>query len=195
MPGGGRLRTPIVRGLRVVLPLAALAILSMLFLLARNPSPDIAIPYVDPEGGDLAQRTGMTAPRFAGVTPDGARYTLSAARAVPDGDEGAASVVALDWRAADGTAAELRAGHAALQDGTIHMTDDVRMTTSAGWVLTAPAIDADTDASLITAPSVVQAAGPFGTVEAGGAVLARNEAGEHVLDLNGGVRLIYDPRP
>lgn len=39
------LRTSIVRLLRVILPLAALALLSVLFLLARKPDPQAAIPY------------------------------------------------------------------------------------------------------------------------------------------------------
>ena len=38
MRSAGRLRSRVVRALRVLLPLAALGVLSMLFLLARSPS-------------------------------------------------------------------------------------------------------------------------------------------------------------
>lgn len=188
----GRLRSRVVRALRVLLPLAALGVLSVLFLLARNPSPEIAIPYVEADGSDLTQRSGMTAPRFAGVSSDGARVTLSAARADPSGERASAEDLALEWAAPDLTAT-LRAGSGTVDGDTIRLDGGARMTTSTGWTLSAPSFTADTAASRITAPADVQASAPFGTVEAGSLSLSRREDGDHVLDLNGGVRLLYRP--
>lgn len=192
MRSAGRTRSRIVRALRVLLPLAALGVLSMLFLLARNPSPDTSIPYVELDGADLTQRTGMTAPRFAGVSSDGARVTLSAARADPSGERASAEDLALEWASPDLTAT-LRAGSGNVEGDTIRLDGGARMTTSTGWTLTAPSFAADTAAGRITAPADVRATAPFGTIEAGSLSLSRARDGNHVLDLNGGVRLIYRP--
>ena len=110
---------------------AALGVLSMLFLLARSPSPETAIPYVEGDGADLARRTGMTAPRFAGVSADGARVTLSAARADPAGTDGRAEDLALEWQA-DGVTARVRAGSGAVEGGLIRLDGGAEMTTSTG---------------------------------------------------------------
>ena len=155
MRSAGRLRSRVVRALRVLLPLAALGVLSMLFLLARSPSPETAIPYVEGDGADLARRTGMTAPRFAGVSADGARVTLSAARADPAGTDGRAEDLALEWQA-DGVTARVRAGSGAVEGGLIRLDGGAEMTTSTGWTLSAPGFAADTAAGRITSPGAVR---------------------------------------
>ena len=184
----------VIRWLRVLLPLAALAILSGLFLLGRSPDPDNAIPYADGAPGDRAARPGMTAPDYAGVTADGATLTLRAARADPAGDSGSASGVMLDWRAPDGLAASVTAGAAGLKDGRITLAQGVRATLSSGWILTAPDMIADTATDWLSAPAQVEALAPFGRLTAGGMALSRGtRGGAHVLELNGGVRLLYQP--
>lgn len=185
--------TRVIRWLRVLLPLAALAILSGLFLLGRSPDPERAIPYADGAAGDRTARPGMTAPDYAGVTAGGATLTLRAARADPAGDSGSASQVMLDWRAPDGLAASVTAGAATLDTGRIALAQGVRATLSSGWVLTAPAMTADTATDRLSAPAQVAALAPFGRLTAGGMVLSRGPGGAHVLELNGGVRLLYQP--
>lgn len=186
-------RSRVIRWLRALLPLAALAILSGLFLLGRSPDPENAIPYAEGAGDEMARQPGMTAPDYAGVTPDGAVLTLRAARAAPAGDEGSASHVTLDWRAPDGLAASVTAGAAGIDGDRIALAEGVRMTLSSGWVLTTPDMAADTDADRLTAPGRVEGLAPFGRLSAGGMVLSRGPDGAHVLELNGGVRLLYQP--
>lgn len=186
-------RTRIVHGLRILLPLVALAILSMLFLLARHPDPDAAIPYVQGDAADGARAPGMSGPRFSTVTPDGAVVTFSAAQAGVTAGGGVARRPALDWRTRDGLDAALTAGTGTQDGGRIVLSDGVDLTLSSGWRLTAPRIEADTDESRLTAPDAVSAAAPFGTVQAGGMVLSRGPSGAPVLELNRGVRLLYRP--
>lgn len=184
-------RTQIVRGLRVILPLAALAILSMLFLLARKPDPESAIPYAQGRLEDLARSPGMTGPTFSTVTAQGATVTLSAARADPAG--GTARDLTLDWQARDGTGAHLTAGAAEQAEGRIRLTGDVDIALASGWRLLAPQVEADTAASRLTAPGPLRVTAPFGTIEAGGMVLSAADGDRQVLELNRGVRLIYRP--
>ena len=134
----------------------------------------------------------MTAPRFAGVSADGARVTLSAARADPAGTDGRAEDLALEWQA-DGVTARVRAGSGAVEGGLIRLDGGAEMTTSTGWTLSAPGFAADTAAGRITSPGAVRVTAPFGTLDAGGMDLARAENGDHVLDLKGRVRLLYRP--
>lgn len=182
--------------MRFLLPLSALAILSTLFLFGRAPengTPEI--PYADVDAQDLVQNPRMTQPEYATVTADGAEINLIAQEVTPDhGDGGAASGLQLSWRSAEGLAANLTAPDVDFDNGTISMSGGVRMTTSSGWALTSPRIDAATDRSVITAPETVTGFAPFGELQAGAMTLSAGENPDsHVLNFNGGVRLIYQP--
>ena len=197
-------RTRIVRWLRVLLPLAALATLSTLFLLGRKPGETPNIPYARVDAEQMARDPRMIAPQYAAVTPDGAQITLRADEAAPDPAKGGgASGLRLNWQAPDGLTADLTAPEASVGDSAtgVNLTGGVRMTTSSGWVVTAPQIDAATDRSRISAPAGVTAEAPFGQLTAGAMDLslaapaagADDAADSHVLNFTGGVRLIYQP--
>ncbi|MFC3570788.1 hypothetical protein [Paracoccus sp. TOH] len=189
-------RSCIVAWLRVILPLAALALLSVLFLLGRKPEPDANIPYADVNPQELAERQAVTQPTYAGVTEDGAQISVTGAEAVPDaGGGGAAKAVRMTLRARDGRAADVSAGAASLQGDQIRLGEGARMTTADGWVLTAPEFLASTTAGTVVSEQEVNALAPFGELTAGRMELkpSGEGSGDHVLDLSGGVRLIYRP--
>lgn len=191
------LRSRIVHWLRVILPLAALALLSVLFLLARKPDPEAAIPYADVDPRDLAERQAVTSPRYAGVTDDGARVSIDSTEAAPgDGPgQGSARTVRMTIRAKDGRAADVSAGTAALEGDAILLQDGARMTTADGWIVTAPEFHASRVAGTVNADQEVNVLAPFGDLTAGQMELRPlgDGTGDHVLDLSGGVRLIYQP--
>nr|WP_232014486.1 hypothetical protein [Cereibacter sphaeroides] len=90
-PRPDNLHSRLVSWLKVVLPLAALAILSTLFLVARTINPDDAIPYADVDVADRVREPRITAPTWAGITSDGAALSVEAAAARPGqapGEEG-----------------------------------------------------------------------------------------------------------
>lgn len=188
-------RTRIVRWLRVLLPLVALAILSTLFLLSKEPGEDPSIPYADVDAADMVADPRMTAPEYAGVTADGAAITLRADALRGDAEgQGSAEALRMTWRAEGGLAADMTAPDASVDDGTIHLKGGVRMTTSSGWAVTTPAIDSATDRARIVAPGDVRAFAPFGELTAGAMELSRDDAnGDHLLNFTNGVRLIYQP--
>ncbi|AXC49158.1 hypothetical protein DRW48_05200 [Paracoccus suum] len=197
----GNLRSCIVAWLRVLLPLAALAILSTLFLLSRRPDPERAIPYASVDAEARARDPQITAPTYAGVTPDGARISLIADSATParDGDGiGGAKGLRLDWHAQDGLEAWLTAPQARMEGGDITLTGGVMVRTSTGWRLDAPQVTTSTNRALIGAEGGVAAQAPFGEVTASTMQITRQPAAEgapeaHVLDFTGGVRLVYLP--
>ncbi|MCF3973849.1 hypothetical protein [Paracoccus salsus] len=196
-------RTRVVRWLRVLLPLLALAILSTMFLFSRKPATEPQIPYAEVDAEQMAREPRIVAPRFSGVTSDGAELLLRARDAAltdADGRESARDLQ-LTWRRPDGLEAELTAPDARVAEGVIGLRGGVRMATSSGWTLEAPQIDAATDRSLIAARDGVSAAAPFGRITAqemqllpqGGVEGEAGTGGSTVLNFSGGVRLIYQP--
>lgn len=186
-------RRRVVLWLRVILPLAALAILSTLFLLSRRAEPDAAIPYVQDDGEAEARAPGITGPRFSTVTADGAVVTFRAGRFNPGQGGGTARQPVLAWRTRDGLRTTLSAGTGQQDGGHIVLGGGVDMALSSGWTLRAPQVEADTAASRLTAPGPVAVTAPFGRLDAGGMVLEADAGAGQVLELNRGVRLIYRP--
>lgn len=191
-------RTRIVRWLRVLLPLAALAILSTLFLFSRHPEVDPRIPYAQVDAEQMARERRMVSPEYSGVTDDGAELSLRASEAAPATGNGSGSAreVRLDWRRGGTLSADLTAPEAGMDDGVIGLRGGVRMTTSSGWRLDAPSLDVATDRSRISAAEGVEAEAPFGSIRADRMDLQPRGAtgdGEAVLNFSGSVRLIYQP--
>ena len=69
----------LVKAAKVVLPFAALAILSTLFLLPRPVDPTRAIPQFGIDIEDLASDPRVTTASYAGVLEDGGALTVTAA--------------------------------------------------------------------------------------------------------------------
>lgn len=188
-------RSRIVAWLRVVMPLAALALLSVLFLLGRKPAPG-GIPYANVDPQELAQNAAMTAPNYAGVTPDGSEVTLTATHARPDAAGGLDSIdaVQMTLTSPEGRKTNLQAGQALMQgDDDVRLTGGVRLTTEDGWIVTAPEFLAGIRDGSLSADEQVNVTAPFGELTAGRMDLRPINGGNHVLDLKGGVRLIYRP--
>ncbi len=188
------MRTRVVAWLRVLLPLAALAILSTLFLLPKSHDPDAAIPYADVDAEALARDPRMTRPEFSGVTEDGAAVTLTAETATPaQAENPEANQLRMTWRAQDGLAADLTAPHGKIDGDLIRLNGGVRVTTSDGWAMTVPVLDTNTTSGLMTGEGGMTAFAPFGRVDADRMEMTRNADGQQVLNLTGSVRLVYQP--
>lgn len=190
-------RSRIVALLRVILPLTALALLSVLFLLGGKPDPDDTIPYADVDPREVAERQMATSPTYAGVTDDGAHLNITGAQAMPGSIEGdgTASSVRMTLRAQDGRAADISAGRAAIEGDQMVLQEGARMTTADGWVVTAPEFHASRSLGTLNADAEVNVRAPFGNLTAAQMELRPlgEGTGDHVLDLSGGVRLIYQP--
>ncbi|MCO6384260.1 MAG: LPS export ABC transporter periplasmic protein LptC [Vannielia sp.] len=187
---------------KIVLPLAALALLSTLFLVARTVDPTNSIPFADVDVNELAREQRISAPNYSGVTRDGSAISIAATTARPD-PENEHRVSATDLRAhletQGGGVYELSSlsgqidtgiGEAVLDGGVI-------ITTPTGYRVTSEAITTALERTEIESPGPVQAEGPAGKLDAGGMRLARaeqgNEASGYLLVFNNGVKLVYTP--
>lgn len=191
--------TRVVGWLKVALPLAALAILSTLFLVARRIDPEAALPYAEVDVEDLAREPRMTAPTYAGTTEDGAALTLSAdeARPASEGVAAQAAGLRLDLATPDGGRTELLAVEAVMDDATrqVMLSGGVTVTTSSGYRLETAEVAAKLDRTGLESRSAVVATGPAGEIRADGMVLSQDNQtpGDYVLVFKGDVRLVYQP--
>lgn len=191
--------TRVVGWLKVVLPLAALAILSTLFLVARRIDPEAALPYAEVDVEELAREPRMTAPTYAGTTSDGASVTLSAdeARPAAEGSPAQAAGLRLDLATPDGGRTELVAADARMDDTAkeLVLSGGVTVTTSTGYRLETAEVAARLDRTGLESRAPVRATGPAGEITAEGMVLSQDNRtpGAYVLVFKGGVRLVYQP--
>ncbi|MGB4828357.1 MAG: LPS export ABC transporter periplasmic protein LptC [Paracoccaceae bacterium] len=189
----------LVGWLKVVLPLAALAILSTLFLLADRIDPTAAIPYAEVDVKDLVRDPRMTAPAYAGTTADGAGITLSATEARPASGEQAAAasgMVAL-VETPDGQRIDISAQRAEFDSAgqVLTLADGVSLTTASGYRIETMSMTARLDRTLIESSAPVQVTAPMGKLDAGSFTLTqdRTDPAAYLLVFNGGVKLIYQP--
>lgn len=189
----------VVAWLKIVLPLVALAILSVLFLVARTIDPAQNLPFADVDIDEITRDQRVSRPNFSSVTADGAAITLSAssARPVPGspgivtGDDISAGIdlpngdridIRSDLAVID-TAAQL----AELQGGVVvDSSDGISLRAEALSVsLNSARLASDTQIEL-TAPGVRLSAGEFQTTGDG------SDGSPYVLVFKNGVKLIYD---
>ncbi|TNC46433.1 hypothetical protein FHG66_19035 [Rubellimicrobium rubrum] len=191
-----RRRTRAIAWAKILLPLAALVLLSTVFLLARAPGGQSEIPYARLE--EIARDPRIDRPRLAGVAPDGTTVVLSADRLMPV--RGRTDLFALDapileTESPDGGTAHLTAGTGEVDGASrrLRLTGGVRIEASPGTTVDTPELTADLQTGTATA-GAVQAETPFGTVDAGGLLLTQGEGKGSRLVFNGGVRLLYEPQ-
>lgn len=207
-PGGPlrvpfRLRSRLVAWAKVILPLAALALLSTLFLFARDPEGAAAIPIARIE--EIAREERVGGPRLAGVAPDGTAVSVSADRLAPLASRsGAWGFVAPRFLilTPDGLrlSAEAAEGEAGPPGDSLRLSGGVEVRAdsmgSGVWHLRAPVVEADLATGLLTAPQGIEGQAPWGSLAAGAMEVRRDSAeGPSRLVFTGGVQLLYDPKP
>lgn len=191
-----RRRSRVVTGAKILLPLAALALMSTVFLLARAPTGAMEIPYARLE--EIARDPRADRVRLAGLTSDGTVVSLSSRRVTPPAGGSGAYLLEeprLETEGRDGRASIVAAtGEVDPTRRTLRVSGKVRIESSAGYVIETPQADADLSAgTLVTGP--VAATAPLGEIEAGRLEVVRPEGEGARLVFNGGVRVLYQPEP
>ena len=185
--------------LKVLLPLAALALLSTLFLLSRGVDPDATIPFAKTEIQDRLRERQITAPFFSGVTEKGEEILVTATAARPGIFSGNASADNLSGRITlvGGTLVFLSAlkGTIEADKNRVSFQGTVDMETSQGFQMTSETLHSALDIVAIESPGLVKGTSPIGTFTAGMMLLTQgSETKDAVLQFKNGVKLIYDPK-
>lgn len=192
------LHSRIVRLGTVILPLAALALLSTMFLLARRVDPDDAARFASVDLSERARDRQLTLPRFAGVSNEGTAYALSAQTARPDADDprrmsADAVHLLLDSTGGGQTSIVAQAGRVDTAERSVRLDGDVRIETSTGYTLTTERLEGTLGHLDIFAPQEVRGTGPLGDLRAGSLRLDEDASGEAQMLFTGGVDLLYRP--
>jgi len=190
-----RRRSRVVAWAKVLLPLAALALLSTVFLVARGPEAEVEVPFARIE--EIAREPRMDKPQLAGVAEDGTTLALTANRITPAADRPDAFALTaprLETRSPEGGAARLAAG-AGEVDGPsqqLHLSGGVHVELERGIVVETPELTADLATGTLVSGAVT-AESPFGSIVAGALTLEQGEGNGARLVFNQGVRLLYLP--
>lgn len=185
---------------KLVLPLVAIALLSTVFLLAKRPNPEDAIPFASVDVAERAREQRLTAPRFTGESEDGASFSLTAEVARPDPINprrmrADAVSLAVDGLRGDGTL-HVRAATGAIDTERRHLRllGDVAVRSSLGFVMRTDALLTAFDTFEVTSPGEVRGMTPFGSIVAGRMRLGSDaDSDRQLLLFEGGVDLLYEP--
>lgn len=182
---------------KLILPLAALALLSTLFLFSTGRGTDSDLPYADIEA--IARETRLTDPNFAGVTEDGTSYSVSARMARP-AETGSDILVIDDLRAdltsADGLTVKIDASRGELNATTrqAELKDLARLSTSNGYEMETSGLQADFVTGAVQSTGPLEIRAPYGALTAGRLeFIPGDETRGTQMVFKDGVRLVYQP--
>jgi lipopolysaccharide export system protein LptC len=187
--------------LKVLLPIAALGILSTLFLLPDNRSAIRGIDKVSEEILELAASSGIGRPRFNGTTPGGASLEMWAKRIRPINEEKTitqATKIRARLEVDKFTGATATAGSGIVNTKTeiMLLSDGFVANTFSGYHFKTSGVTVVVATATATTTGPVFVSGSFGTIEADRASLREIETEDgvnYVVDFNGSVKLIYAP--
>lgn len=185
--------------LKVVLPLAALALLSTLFLLSRAIQTNTAIPFADTEIKERLRDQQITGPFFSGTTANGDQMSFSAERLITVLDRlgtNRAEDVRVEVKTNGGTTYQMQAQLAELDiaNSLATLSGDVAIDSSTGYNINTQSLSvAISDTELATSEPIT-ATGPVGTVTAGNFRIFTPKSSDSAQMLfSGGVMLVYTP--
>ncbi len=182
---------------KLVLPLAALVVLSLMFLFSGRPDPNQALPLATRSADGQLGQQGMTNPRFAMVTGSGDTVELIASSAEPsDGDANqilATNVTAEITRLAGGRD-QITADQALWNSQTTdtRLTGNIVATSPEGYRLDTEELSINAASGDIIAPVAVLITSDGIRLEAGQMAITSPSDHHQVVHFQGGVRLLYE---
>lgn len=186
--------------LKMVLPLSALVMLSLVFLLARSIDPSRALPLASIDVEDLARDPRVSGATYAGETRDGTALTVSAEVVRADLDAIMrldAEDITADIVSPAGQRVRFSAGSGWIDRelGLLGLTGGVRIEAEPGYRLEAAEVLASLDETRAVASGGVTGDAPAGSLRAERATLSPSsfDPRSHVLVFTGDVRLLYRP--
>ena len=181
---------------KVILPLAALALLSTLFLLSESPNNSNTIPYAEIK--KIAREQRLSNPSFAGVSKDGMDFNIRASVARPDPDKDdtmTVEKVQINLNPTSGHKIEISGGFAEinLNTNTVILDKLARVVTNNGYKMETTGLIATLNEGRIESTAPVEVRSPFGQLTAGRMTLQNTDTNTQIV-FNQGIRLLYLPK-
>lgn len=186
--------------LKVALPLAALALLSTLFLISRSVTPTATVPFADAEVQERLTNQQVTGPYFSGTSARGDQISFIAEKLTsPTGTLGSnkAEDVVVKVDLASGRQFTLKADLATIDIAKNHseLQGGVEIVTSDGYTLQSEKLWIALTGLDINSPGAVSGTLPLGDVDAGGMRLfVPDDDSDAQLIFTNGVKLLYLPK-
>ncbi|WP_240790837.1 LPS export ABC transporter periplasmic protein LptC [Sulfitobacter pontiacus] len=180
--------------------MAALGLLSTLFLLSRAIDPGQAIPFAEKEVQDRLRDQQITGPFFTGATSEGDELSFYAdVLTRPDGQTGMnhAENLRATINTPEGSTFRLQSDLADfdIAEDVADLLGKVILTTSTGYRLQSEKITSDLSGLNIQSPGAVHGTTPGGTLEAGAmSITQTDEQTAPQLVFTNRVKLIYKPK-
>ncbi len=197
MPLRDNLYSRFVTWLKILLPMAALALLATLFLFPRGTPPESVIPYAEIQ--EIARAPRVSDPEFAGIASDGSVFTVNARTMRPIPDREAAFTIdtlRVQVVAPDGSRINMTSGAGEVDTAAriAWLTGLTRVIASGGYVMETAGLHADMGSGEIRSLGPLEVQAPYGNLTAGSLLVEIPEGAEgQVMVFNDGVRLIYLP--
>ncbi|MEP2919576.1 MAG: LPS export ABC transporter periplasmic protein LptC [Sulfitobacter sp.] len=191
--------TRIIAFLKVVLPLAALALLCTLFLLSRAIRTHTTIPFAETEIQERLRDQQITGPFFSGTTTNGDQMSFSAKKLVTVlGRIGAnrAEDVKVEVKTNSGSTYQMQAQLAELDisDSVATLSGDVSINSSTGYNISTDNLTVTISDTELASTEPIKATGPVGSLTAGSFRIFTPKSSDSAQMLfSGGVMLVYTP--
>lgn len=191
-------RSSVIYGLKVVLPILALALLSTIFLVARKPPEESFLPYVAQLKDRKDGADGMRSSLYTGSTKAGDAVSVKAHSVTPDATESGllhADDLELDINYTDGRVLAIQSKGASFDEGgdAIDLEGAVHIVTSDGYDMRTERLIAQTKTGIATSPGPVTVDAPMGQLTAGAMEITRQEGDASATQMvfTQGVKLVY----
>ena len=181
---------------KLILPLAALVVLSLMFLFSGRPDPNQALPLATQSADGQLGQQGMTNPRFAMVTGSGRELELIASSAEPidpDTNQIFVTGVTAEITRLTGARDQITADQALWNSQTSDtlLTGNIVATTPEGYRLDTEELSINALSGDIIAPAAVLITSDGIRLEAGQMAIT-GPSDHQVVHFHGGVRLLYE---
>jgi len=188
-----------VQFLKVLLPLAAILLLSMVFLLSRSIETNVSGPFSEQDISARVKSQLVTQPHFRGTTRNGEDIQIEAVRASRGTADSAPTALQLKGRygLTNGGVITLDSDTGTLRPdkGQATFSGDVVITTTDGIRVTTDQLNTSLDEIRGDTPGLVQGVGPIGKFSAGRMSFGaeKSDGPVHIL-FTDGVKLLYEPQ-
>ncbi len=188
-----------VQFLKVVLPLAAILLLSTVFLLSRSIDTNVSVPFSGQEIDERLTDQVITRPDYKGVTRKGEEIRVEARRASQGstGDNPTAAEVQGRFGLSNGGEITLESNTGMIRPdkGTATFSGNVVITTADGIQVTTELWNTSLEEIRGDTPGKIDGTGPIGDFTAGRMTFGteKTDGPVHIL-FTDGVKLIYEPQ-
>jgi lipopolysaccharide export system protein LptC len=188
-----------VQFLKVLLPLAAITLLSTVFLLSRNVETNVSVPFSREAIDDRLSNQTITRPNYKGVTNKGEEIQVQARQATQGAGDSSPTASDLEGQfgLSNGGTITLESNSGSIQPDKSIATfvGNVVITTADGIEVTTDVLNTALDAIRGDTPGQVEGTGPIGDFSAGRMTFGseKNDGPVHIL-FTDGVKLVYEPK-